>query len=116
MQKVITLTFMFKKWIVKVFFYTINTSLGAGNSSIITTYFYEDYRPESRLNYYRIVQVDFDGTETVFSPKSVDNRVDAKEIKNRYNLLGQLIDDTFEGIVIVLYKDGTSEKKYQTIP
>ncbi len=47
--------------------------------------------------------------------------VDVSELENsnpktelvRYNLLGQEIDETFEGVQIILYNDGTSEKIYQ---
>jgi hypothetical protein len=61
------------------------------------------------------MQTDFDG-ESVFSKTiSIDNRIDDsfKEIIGRTNLLGQEVDEFYNGIVIVRYKDGTSQKFYQ---
>jgi len=58
---------------------------------------------------------DFDGKFEYSNTISIDNRIDAsfKEIIGKTNLLGQDVDECYNGIVIVRYKDGTSQKFYQ---
>ena len=74
-----------------------------------------DYNILETLNYYRLKQTDFDGKFEYSNTISIDNRVDAsfKEIIGKTNLLGQDVDEFYNGIVIVRYKDGTSQKFYQ---
>ena len=74
-----------------------------------------DYDVLATLNYYRLKQTDFDGKFEYSKTISIDNRVDNsfKEIIGRTNLLGQDVDEFYNGIVIVRYKDGTSQKFYQ---
>ena len=74
-----------------------------------------DYNILETLNYYRLKQTDFDGKFEYSKTISIDNRVDDsfKEIIGRTNLLGQEVDEFYNGIVIVRYKDGTSQKFYQ---
>jgi hypothetical protein len=45
---------------------------GAGNSSSVNHYEFEDKQPYSGINYYRLVQVDYDGTATNSEIKKVD--------------------------------------------
>ena len=74
-----------------------------------------DYNILETLNYYRLKQTDFDGKFEYSNTLVLDNRVDDsfKEIIGRTNLLGQEVDEFYNGIVIVRYKDGTSQKFYQ---
>ena len=95
------------------FYYTIHTVFGQGNSSSIVKYEYEDYRPESIINYYRIVQYDFDGNETIYGEKSVNNLRISKEVYKIYNILGKEVNNDYVGIVIYFYKDGTAKKYFQ---
>jgi hypothetical protein len=93
----------------------VGTQEGSSPSTQIRNYSLTDYNILETLNYYRLKQTDFDG-ESVFSKTiSIDNRVDDsfKEIIGRTNLLGQDVDEFYNGIVIVRYKDGTSQKYYQ---
>lgn len=39
---------------------------GKGNSNAVNPYFYTDFNPYSGVNYYKLKQVDFDGTETEY--------------------------------------------------
>ena len=93
----------------------VGTQEGTSPSTQIINYSLSDYDVRETINYYRLMQTDFDG-ESVFSKTiSIDNRIDDsfKEIIGRTNLLGQEVDEFYNGIVIVRYKDGTSQKFYQ---
>ena len=93
----------------------VGTQKGAGNSNQIINYSLTDHNIRETINYYRLMQTDFDG-EYVFSKTiSIDNRNDdsLKEVLRKTNLLGQEIGDFYNGVVIILYKDGTSRKMFQ---
>jgi hypothetical protein len=91
-------------------FKTITTISAAGNSTELLTYTFVDNEFDSQINYYQIVQHDFDGYFEIYGPISVDNtkqRVVVKVI----NMLGQTIDPQFEsGAYIEIYDDGTMKK------
>ncbi len=61
-------------------FTVLATVKGAGNSSIIQRYELSDFNPVYGINYYRLKQVDFDGTSTT-SPLIAVNYADFSEIK-----------------------------------
>ena len=63
------------------------------------------------LNYYRLSQVDFDGSKTVFEPIVIDNTSNKKIVKV-YNILGQEVDIDSGGLRIILYDDGTILKLF----
>jgi len=94
------------------YYNTIYRIEGQNNSSETTPYLFKDVRPEYKINIYRIVQVDFDGKENIFDPKSIDNSVNENEIVGKYNMLGQKINDNYQGIIILKYKDGSTLKTY----
>ena len=93
----------------------VGTQEGSSPSTQIRNYSLTDYNILETLNYYRLKQTDFDGKFEYSKTISLDNRVDNsfKEIIGRTNLLGQEVDEFYNGIVIVRYKDGTSQKFYQ---
>jgi len=93
----------------------VGTQEGSSPSTQIINYSLSDYNILETLNYYRLKQTDFDGKFEYSKTISIDNRVDNsfKEIIGRTNLLGQEVDEFYNGIVIVRYKDGTSQKFYQ---
>lgn len=85
---------------------------GAGNSTMLLNYDYHDYLffPNS-LNYYRLSQTDFDGTKKFAGNiVSIDNRVNAKQIVQVTNLLGQDVTTDAKGVVILRYNDGSIER------
>jgi len=86
---------------------------GAGTSSQQRTYAMLDNRYDNLINYYRLAQYDFDGTVTYSKMISIDNRIDYnREIVSIFNLMGQEVEMSYEGLKLVKYSDGTSEKVY----
>lgn len=88
----------------------VNKQPGAGTSSGALDYTYEDENfIKDAINYYRLSQTDFDGEREVFNTISLDNTGRKNGITGVYNLMGQKLSLDAEGIVIVVYGDGTSE-------
>ena len=96
-----------------IWFEVVGNQKGSGNSNSLIKYNLKDFDVHKTLNYYRLKQTDFDGKFTFSDLISIDN----KEINNEnrfivktYNLEGQEVNDSFRGIVIILYSDGSTEK------
>jgi hypothetical protein len=89
----------------------IGTIDGAGNSTNIKSYNLVDNSYRNVINYYRLSQTDFDGTIKTHNIISIDNTVKDKVIVKTVNLIGQEIDDSYTGLRIVIFSDGTSIKK-----
>ena len=85
---------------------------GAGNSNIENTYFTTHREFENGINYYRLKQVDFDGTLSTHDIISIDNTQNRSLLK-KVNSMGQVVNDQYKGLVIEYYSDGFVEKKYQ---
>ena len=89
---------------------------GAGNSTIKNEYELNDYKIEPVINYYRLKQTDFDGKSIYSELISIDNRIEVnknREVKFKTNILGQIVDENYLGLVIVVYTDGNSIKIIQ---
>ena len=86
---------------------------GAGNSEQTLQYTLYDTDYRSTVNYYRLVQVDYDGTRTTSKMISVDNSLSAKKIEKIVNIMGQEVDQSYKGLVIEMYTDGTQRKVYR---
>lgn len=86
-----------------------------GNSGDKQTYAMIHSNPSvNKQNYYRITQVDQDGTRRTFEELVlVDNTMKEIPLKEVVNLLGQPADVNTPGLVIYVYEDGTKVKKYQ---
>ncbi|TSJ46609.1 hypothetical protein [Fluviicola chungangensis] len=92
----------------------IGTVQSQGNSSEKQTYGFVHTNPSGGKNYYRITQVDLDGTRRTYEELVVvDNTMKEIPVKEVVNLLGQPADENTPGIVIYVYEDGTKVKKYQ---
>ena len=92
---------------------TISTTPAAGYSNQLFHYVYYDCFPQPIINYYRLVQFDFDGESETFGPIVVDNRKQEKRILRYVSLSGQEIDPTSTtGLVIGILEDGTTVKVY----
>lgn len=87
---------------------------GGGNSTQHLNYSVSDTRyTKGAVNYYRLVQTDYDGKTTVIEKKvAIDNRTEAKEIAKVINLLGQEVSENERGIIILIFADGTQEKRF----
>ncbi len=85
----------------------------AGSSSITIHYNLEDGAFEKTINYYRLKQVDFDGTTKIYNMVSVDNRITKSDLVKIVNTLGQEVNEFYKGLVIEIYSDGTTQKYYK---
>jgi hypothetical protein len=84
---------------------------GAGTTSEKQHYSFVHRDFKIDINYYRLVQVDFDGSESKHDIISIDNTDDLEVIK-RVNTLGQEVDQNYRGIIIIYYKNGTIRKYF----
>lgn len=94
---------------------TVGTIQSKGNSSEKQQYSFVHASPQvDKKNYYRVTQVDKDGTRRTFDELVlVDNTMKENGVKEIVNILGQKVDENTHGIVIYVYEDGTKVKKYQ---
>lgn len=83
---------------------------GQGNSSEISEYNVRHVDFSKTINYYKIVQVDYDGYKTEYGPISIDNTDVKKEITLITNILGQEVTSDYKGLVIIYYSDGSNKK------
>tara|TARA_B100000508_G_scaffold141093_1_gene146519 strand:+ start:22881 stop:24350 length:1470 start_codon:yes stop_codon:yes gene_type:complete len=85
---------------------------GAGTSTTEQHYSTDHRDFENGINYYRLLQFDFDGETTKHKVISIDNGR-SKQLLKRVNLLGQEVNDSYRGIVLLYYSDGTTRKVLQ---
>lgn len=88
-------------------FEPIATMDGAGSSSDKIDYRYTDVDYKNVINYYRLVQTDFNGEIRSSNIASVDNRKVEKTITKIINTHGQEVDQYYNGVVIIVYSDGS---------
>lgn len=86
---------------------------GAGNSEDVLQYTLYDTEYRNVVNYYRLVQVDFNGARTTSNIISIDNTLEAKRLERTINLLGQEVGQNYNGLVIEIYTDGSQRKTYK---
>ena len=82
---------------------------GANNSSFKLDYSFIDYSFPQTINYYRLIQVDFDGKYRTYDPISIDNR-ENKTIVKYLNILGQEVSSSTLGLIFEVYEDGSIKK------
>lgn len=83
----------------------------AGNSTELIDYRFthEDY--QKGFNYYRLVQIDYDGKSKIYGPIAIDNTINNKHIIKYVNSMGQEINPSNTiGLVIEVYSDGSTSK------
>ena len=94
---------------------TIGKMQAAGSSNFLLDYQFVHENFMSGINYYRLVQYDFNGDFETFNIISIDNtqRKD-KSIEGYFNAIGQEIDlEEHLGFYIIKYGDGTFKKGYK---
>jgi hypothetical protein len=91
----------------------IATINGRENSNEATLYMFEDATFSESVNYYRIKDVDFLGSETPSFAIAVHNPRGKNKLEATYNFMGQKVDDSYRGNVVEVYSDGTRIKKYR---
>jgi len=89
----------------------IATRKSAGNSTSVLDYSFVDITFENAINYYKLVQVDFDGKYKEYGPIAINNLRKVKKVVKTINLMGQTVGEwEAHGIYIEIYEDGTSSK------
>jgi hypothetical protein len=89
---------------------------GAGTVSTPSFYEYKDYDfTKDAVNYYRLKQTDFNGLFEYFQIVYVSN-VGIKKggiLLKTINLMGQEVNQDYEGLVLEHYSDGTIRRVYR---
>lgn len=85
---------------------------GAGTTSSLNNYSFRDYNfTKDKINYYRLSQTDFNGQRTYFKIISVDNqKLIKKTLIKTISIDGREVNDSYKGIVIEFYSDGTTKR------
>ena len=95
-------------------FETIGFQKLAENSLEQLHYEYIDRNVENKINYYRLKQFDIDGAFYFSKTISIDNRkLEEGKVSFITNLLGQKVDKSYKGIVILNYENGARIKTIQ---
>ena len=81
---------------------------GSGNSTTLNNYSFIDNNIVNDINYYRIIQTDYDGNSTYSDLISIDNRYEDKIIYRMVNISGQEVNELYRGMIIIEYMDGTT--------
>ena len=82
--------------------YSLQTIKASGNSNNVLEYSFMHYFPDNKINYYRLRQIDFDGNSEVFKAVVCSKEIEVEEVKEviYYNVLGQIVDHNYKGIII----------------
>lgn len=83
---------------------------GSGNSQEMNEYMVIDPIYNESINYYRLKQTDFDGKFKYTDLISIDTRIRAKIVSRMVSLMGTEVNESYRGMVIVEYMDGSIEK------
>lgn len=80
----------------------------------IPMYSAKDETFSNTINYYRLSQIDDNGLTRVYTNEiiAINNRSETVTILRITNLLGQDVEITSPGVVVIQYADGTIEKKF----
>jgi hypothetical protein len=89
---------------------TIGTKSASGNSNTKIDYSFIDSFDDFVINYYRLVQVDYNGDYKIYGPIYIDNTKSTKKIVRYINLFGQVVDSGTKGLILEVYEDGTMKK------
>lgn len=84
----------------------------AGTSNSIIDYSYLDKDVRNEIYYYRLMQYDFNGDFENLGIISLDRTINT-QIVERYNIIGQKVDELYKGIVILKNSKGEVIKTVQ---
>ena len=84
----------------------IGEKKAAGNSNTKIDYSYTHSFDNHDINYYKLLQYDYDGVFKGYGPIGLDNTLKKVKLIRVTNLIGQEIDENYKGFVIELYEDG----------
>lgn len=88
---------------------------GAGNSTSSLSYEYKDYDVSTQINYYRLKQTDYNGVYKYHNIITIDNTETSKsKIVKITNLLGQDVEESYDGVKIYQYSNGKCTKVIET--
>ena len=94
-----------------VFYEDIAEIDGNGSTNTPFMYNYKDYDFNHVVNYYRLQQIDFNGVLTSFNTIVVDNtKKDRKHLKMRLNVLGEVVNEDYKGIIIEVYDNSVVKR------
>jgi len=85
---------------------------GAGTTTEKQYYTYADDTYSNGVNYYRLTQVDFDGSRNYSPVISIDNSDADRSLVHVVNLLGETVAEDYTGLKIYVYSNGDVVKKY----
>jgi len=83
---------------------------GDGTNNTQKKFGYVDDRRTETLNYYRLKQTDFDGNYQYSGIIAADNNKGVAAVIKRVNLMGQEVDENYDGLIIELYSNGDIRK------
>ena len=72
-----------------------------------------DQEFDKAINYYRLIQTDFNGNQTNSEVLSIDMTKYEGVIIMTVNTLGQEVNQSYSGVVFDIYSDGSSVKRIQ---
>lgn len=90
----------------------VGNIMGSGYSQEVIDYDLLDMKVENTINYYRLIQYDFDGEFKEYPIITIDNRT-KKDIIKILDLTGRQVNETYKGWVIIYYDNGEVLKTYQ---
>jgi PKD repeat protein len=88
----------------------IRTLEAAGNSSSELNYECRDADDLKTVLYYKLIQYDLDGNSTVYDPISVVRSTEDRTLLRIINMMGQEVNSSYKGMVILVFDDGTTVK------
>ena len=91
---------------------TIDNVTSDGFFNANNKYEYLDKAAREEVNYYQIIQIDFDGTTKNSEIIKVDNTKIQKTLLKITNIIGQEVDEMSQGLKFYIYTNGSIERKY----
>lgn len=93
--------------------FEVTTVDGAGNTTTKQNYSFLDTKIKPTVCYYKLSQVDYNGERKEHSIITIDNTNKDIYLVKRVNQLGQEVDESYNGLILEVYSDGSIQKKLQ---